>query len=70
MLINPEVQIELTFAPLLSHGFAFCQIGCDIPLQLQVLPQRTQLQAEIRGFKRTTTGRPHLGINTPIQSNQ
>lgn len=38
---------SLTFTSLLSYGFAFCQISCDLLLQLQVLPESSKLQSEI-----------------------
>lgn len=50
-LYNTKILNQLTFTPLPSYGFAFYQIGCDFPLELQVLPKRPQLQVEVRDIK-------------------
>lgn len=61
---SPKIMNQLTFTPLPSYGFAFCQIGCYLPLKLQVLPDRPQLQTEARDIKISPTWSHNLSINT------
>lgn len=41
-------MLELTFSAFPCLEFAFYHISCNLPLQLQVLPQHSQLEIQIK----------------------